>query len=169
MDVEVGLLAPAPFFFVVFFFADVEVFDGFGRLVLDGEELLDIGSHTRGVGPADSAGHPFVVLDPVLSCAVRGLPECDACRAGRTNRCDHITSGHLAPGMQTGYCADTGGGWAQRMVAHEHQLRPVPDDLPDERAVLVEPLACAIHSVPGPLARHSCSPQWSQRSGMGSW
>ncbi|MFW6695004.1 zinc-dependent alcohol dehydrogenase [Streptomyces sp. MAR4 CNX-425] len=88
-----------------------------------------------------------VVLDPVLSCAVRGLPECDACRAGHTNRCDHITSGHLAPGMQTGYCADTGGGWAQRMVAHEHQLRPVPDDLPDERAVLIEPLACAIHSV----------------------
>jgi threonine dehydrogenase-like Zn-dependent dehydrogenase len=88
-----------------------------------------------------------VVLDSVLSCRVRGLPECDSCLAGETNRCDHVTSGHLAPGLQTGYCADTGGGWSKRMVAHEAQLHPVPDELTDERAVLVEPLACAIHSV----------------------
>lgn len=88
-----------------------------------------------------------VVLDSVLSCAVRGLPECDSCLAGHTNRCDHVTSGHLAPGLQTGFCEDTGGGWSQRMVAHEAQLLPVPDELTDERAVLVEPLACAIHSV----------------------
>jgi threonine dehydrogenase-like Zn-dependent dehydrogenase len=33
------------------------------------------------------------------------------------------------------------------MVAHASQLHPVPDGLADERAVLVEPLACAIHSV----------------------
>ena len=65
MDVEVGLLAPEPFFFfVVFFFADVEAFDGFGRLVLDGEALLDIGSHTRGVEPADSAGHVSIRTSP---------------------------------------------------------------------------------------------------------
>ena len=33
------------------------------------------------------------------------------------------------------------------LVAHASQLHRVPDDLDDERAVLVEPLACAIHSV----------------------
>ncbi len=29
---------------------------------------------------------------------------------------------------------------------HRSQLHPVPADLPDERAVLVEPLACAVHT-----------------------
>ena len=32
-------------------------------------------------------------------------------------------------------------------VAHRSQLHPVPDGLSDRRAVLVEPLACAVHSV----------------------
>jgi threonine dehydrogenase-like Zn-dependent dehydrogenase len=49
-------------------------------------------------------------------------------------------------GLQTGYCADTGGGWSRMMVAHRSQLKPVPDDLPDHKAVLVEPLSCAIHT-----------------------
>lgn len=33
------------------------------------------------------------------------------------------------------------------LVAHHSQLHPVPDGLDDARAVLVEPLACAIHTV----------------------
>ncbi len=49
--------------------------------------------------------------------------------------------------MQTGFCADTGGGWSRMLVAHQSQLHQVPADLDDRRAVLVEPLACAIHSV----------------------
>jgi threonine dehydrogenase-like Zn-dependent dehydrogenase len=87
-----------------------------------------------------------VVLDPVLSCAARGLPPCDSCAAGTTERCDRITVGHVAPGLQTGYCADTGGGWSGMLVAHRSQLYPAPDRVTDERAVLVEPLACAIHA-----------------------
>ncbi|HEX9122619.1 MAG TPA: zinc-binding dehydrogenase, partial [Actinomycetota bacterium] len=31
-------------------------------------------------------------------------------------------------------------------VAHRSQLFAVPDDIPDKRAVLIEPLACAIHA-----------------------
>src|SRR5204862_3418154 len=50
-------------------------------------------------------------------------------------------------GLQTGYCADTGGGWGKMLVAHRSQLHPVPDRMSDARAVLVEPLACAIHAV----------------------
>ncbi|MFA9432310.1 zinc-binding dehydrogenase [Egicoccus sp. AB-alg2] len=87
-----------------------------------------------------------VVLDPLLSCDPRGLPPCDACAAGTTSRCKHVTVGHLAPGLQTGYCADVGGGWSQQLVAHRSQLHAVPDALPDARAVLIEPLACAIHA-----------------------
>ncbi len=96
----------------------------------------------------DAPGVPAgsrVVLDPILSCEARGLTPCAACEAGARNRCDRITVGHLSPGLQTGYCADTGGGWSGELVAHVSQLHAVPDDLPDERAVLVEPLACAVH------------------------
>lgn len=88
-----------------------------------------------------------VVLDPVLSCAAREVPECSWCAAGQHSRCNHITTGRVSAGLQTGYCADTGGGWSRMLVAHANQLHRVPDELDDERAVLVEPLACAIHSV----------------------
>jgi threonine dehydrogenase-like Zn-dependent dehydrogenase len=60
----------------------------------------------------------------------------------------------LAAGLQSGYCSDTGGGWAGEMVAHQSQLHEVPGSLDDRDAVMVEPLACALHAVlrnePGP-------------------
>src|SRR6202011_4009518 len=43
-------------------------------------------------------------------------------------------------------CASTGGGWGEVLVAHESQLHAVPDALPDEAAVLIEPFACCIHA-----------------------
>lgn len=88
-----------------------------------------------------------VVLDPVLSCAPRGTKQCRWCAAGQESRCDHVTTGRIAAGLQTGFCTDTGGGWSRQFVAHESQLHMAPDELSDERAVLVEPLACAMHSV----------------------
>ena len=97
----------------------------------------------------DAPGMPVgtrVVLDPVLACEARGLEPCDACRAGQRNRCDRVTVGHVSPGLQTGFCADTGGGWGGQLVAHHSQLHALPDSLPDEKAVLVEPLACAVHA-----------------------
>ena len=87
-----------------------------------------------------------VVLDSVLACAARGIEPCPSCQAGTPNRCDRVTVGHVSPGLQTGYCADTGGGWGGVMVAHRSQLHAVPDELSDERAVLVEPLACAVRT-----------------------
>jgi threonine dehydrogenase-like Zn-dependent dehydrogenase len=88
-----------------------------------------------------------VVMDPVLSCAARGTTQCRWCAAGQESRCDHVTTGRISAGLQTGFCCDTGGGWSREFVAHGAQLHRVPDELTDDRAVLVEPLACAIHSV----------------------
>jgi threonine dehydrogenase-like Zn-dependent dehydrogenase len=86
-----------------------------------------------------------VVLQPVLGCAARGIePACEGCAGGQVGRCRNITFGHLEPGLQTGYCADTGGGWSTALVAHETQLHRVPDDMSDEAAVMVEPAACAV-------------------------
>jgi threonine dehydrogenase-like Zn-dependent dehydrogenase len=87
-----------------------------------------------------------VVLDPVLNCFARGLVPCAACASGHLGRCDHVTEGHVSAGLQTGYCKDTGGGWSRLLVAHRSQLHEVPDAVDDEPAVLVEPLACAVHA-----------------------
>jgi threonine dehydrogenase-like Zn-dependent dehydrogenase len=86
------------------------------------------------------------VLEPVLRCAARGIdPVCPACATGQTNRCQNIAFGHLQPGLQTGFCESTGGGWGLALVAHPTQLHPVPDAMSDQAAVMVEPAACAIH------------------------
>jgi threonine dehydrogenase-like Zn-dependent dehydrogenase len=87
-----------------------------------------------------------VVVDPVLACAARGVEPCEACAQGATNRCSRITVGDVSPGLQTGFCHDTGGGWSEQLVAHRSQLHPVPEGLSDEQALLAEPVACAIHT-----------------------
>jgi threonine dehydrogenase-like Zn-dependent dehydrogenase len=88
-----------------------------------------------------------VVLMATLPCAARGVdPRCEMCAGGRPNLCERQAFGHLAPGLQTGFCEDTGGGWSTALVAHESQLFDVPDDLADEEAVLIEPVACAVHA-----------------------
>ncbi|CAN5193799.1 zinc-binding dehydrogenase [soil metagenome] len=86
-----------------------------------------------------------VVVEPVLGCAARGIqPLCAGCSRGDLGRCRNIAFGHLQPGLQTGYCTDTGGGWSLALAAHATQLHTVPDTMADEAAVMVEPAACAI-------------------------
>ena len=96
-----------------------------------------------------------VVLQPVLGCAARGIdPPCPACQAGNVGNCGNLAFGHIRPGLQTGFCADTGGGWSTSgFVAHTSQLHAVPEDLTDTDAVTIEPVACAVHAVLGtPIA-----------------
>ena len=99
------------------------------------------------VGTLDDTG-ARVVIEPVLGCVARGIvPLCPACAEGRTGGCERVAFGHLAPGLQIGFCTDTGGGWsAGGLVAHEAQLHAVPDELSDDDAVMVEPTACAVHA-----------------------
>ncbi len=91
-------------------------------------------------------GTDRVVLEPVLGCVARHIsPTCAACARGDLGNCERIAFGDLEPGLQSGFCCDTGGGWSTAMVAHASQLHPVPDDMSDEAAVMVEPTACAVH------------------------
>jgi threonine dehydrogenase-like Zn-dependent dehydrogenase len=95
----------------------------------------------------DLAAGTRVVLGSVLACAARGEdPPCPNCAAGDVGRCDRVTVGHLKPGLQTGYCTQTGGGWGRMLVAHRSQLHPIPGGMSDQTAVLLEPFACAIHA-----------------------
>ncbi len=87
-----------------------------------------------------------VVLHPALGCAARGIePACAACREGRDALCRNVLRGDVSKGIQIGYCRDTGGGFSESLVAHESQVYVVPSEIEDRAAVLVEPLACALH------------------------
>jgi threonine dehydrogenase-like Zn-dependent dehydrogenase len=117
-----------------------------------------VGTVAEGARAADGtplAAGTRVVLQPVLGCAARGIePPCPACQAGHVGNCGRVAFGHIRPGLQTGFCADTGGGWSNAgLVAHASQLYAVPDGLSDADAVTVEPVACAVHAVLGaPIA-----------------
>jgi threonine dehydrogenase-like Zn-dependent dehydrogenase len=89
------------------------------------------------------------VIEPVLGCAPRHIrPPCPYCAGGHTGLCGNVAFGDVAPGLQTGYCSDTGGGWSTAgLVAHHSQVHRVPDSFSDEDAVMVEPTACAVHAV----------------------
>lgn len=89
-----------------------------------------------------------VVLNPWLSCAVRGIdPLCPACEAGDWSLCQRFHDGSLAPGIHTGNSADATGGFAEMLPAHRQMLIPVPDDVPDEVAVLADPFSVSLHAV----------------------
>ena len=88
-----------------------------------------------------------VVIEPALGCKVRAIqPPCPRCAEGRPGLCYNVTEGPIEVGLQTGYCADTGGGWGEVLVAHPSQLHTVPEALSDEAAVLIEPFACCVHA-----------------------
>lgn len=108
------------------------------------EVVADLIDPDQGVTEAD--GNHRVVVEPVLGCVTRNItPVCAACAAGDLGGCVNIAFGALEPGLQSGFCCDTGGGWSTAMVAHRSQLHAVPATMSDEAAVIVEPTACAIH------------------------
>jgi L-iditol 2-dehydrogenase len=106
--------------------------------------IVEAGPGVEGIGPGDR-----VVVDPVISCVVRGLEPCPQCRGGHAATCLRMADGPISPGFLVGYCRDLPGGWGDGMLAHASQLYPGPDGLSDEVAVLVEPLSVALHAVLG--------------------
>lgn len=88
-----------------------------------------------------------VVLDAVLGHAARGAtPPSPGAAPADGHDYSHLVTGPLEPGIQTGTCAEVGGGFAERLVAHASQLHDVPADLDDTDAVLIEPVAGAVHA-----------------------
>jgi threonine dehydrogenase-like Zn-dependent dehydrogenase len=101
------------------------------------------------VGELDDGSR--VIIEPVLGHAARGhVPPFPDAAPGDGDDYAHLATpsrdGMLEPGIQTGFCCSTGGGWAPWFWAHESQLHRVGDGVPDERAVLIEPLAGGIHA-----------------------
>jgi threonine dehydrogenase-like Zn-dependent dehydrogenase len=89
-----------------------------------------------------------VVLNPWLTCGPRGIdPPCPACVAGDLSLCWSFTKGSISPGVHIGVTTDVPGAWAELMTAQDSMLIPVPDDVPDELAVLADPFAVSMHAV----------------------
>ncbi len=106
-------------------------------------EILETGSGSGAFSHGDR-----VVIEPGLCCPVRGiLPPCPPCREGDFGLCEMVMHGDISPGIQTGYCRDTGGGWSSSLVAHPFQVHRVPGRISDEEAVLIEPFSCCLHAV----------------------
>ncbi|MGD2071172.1 MAG: alcohol dehydrogenase catalytic domain-containing protein [Gemmatimonadota bacterium] len=114
------------------------------------------------VGPGVEAVEPGqrVVVDPMVSCGVRGRSSpdwCPSCAAGRHCTCEaageqgplEVGGRPVAAGLTMGFHRSLPGGWGEQMLAHETQLFTVPDELGDHTAALVEPLAVGAHAALG--------------------
>jgi threonine dehydrogenase-like Zn-dependent dehydrogenase len=89
-----------------------------------------------------------VVLNPWLSCGPRGIdPPCAACRLGRYPWCRNFRAGGLPVSIHIGNCAAAAGAHAERFAAHASQLFAIPDDVPDDAAVLADPVSVSLRTI----------------------
>nr|NIS79781.1 alcohol dehydrogenase catalytic domain-containing protein [Anaerolineales bacterium] len=75
-----------------------------------------------------------------LNCHTQEIaPPCPYCAQGQTRLCENASLGRVFDGV--------GGGWGDGYTAHETEVWPVPDDINDDQASLIEPMAVALHGV----------------------
>lgn len=117
--------------------------------------VLEVGEAVEGLGEGD-----LVVVDPMISCKVRGFDGdnlCPSCAMGRPSTCARAAAPggprfegrSMAPGLSIGFHRDLFGGWSEEMVAHQSQLHQVDLMYSPLQAVLIEPLSVAVHAVLG--------------------
>ncbi len=125
--------------------SDLSLIEGHASLYFDDLVSFPFVPGHEVVGELDDGAR--VVLEPVLGHAAHGFepPFADAA-PGDGDDYGHLTAGPIGAGIQTGFCCATGGGWAPELVAHDSQIHRIDAAMPDERAVLVEPLAGGIHA-----------------------
>ena len=105
--------------------------------------VTEIGSEVTNVNVGDR-----VVLDPILSCKIRGItPICRNCEKGDAIRCENFDRGNISPAFDTGWCRDTGGAFSRYYLAHKNQVYKVHENITDYNAVLAEPFTIGIHAV----------------------
>ncbi len=73
-----------------------------------------------------------VVVQPNSYCG-----ECEFCQAGKTNICPEKKSLGI----------NEHGGFSEEFIIASTYVIPVPEELPDERAILIEPLAVIVHAL----------------------
>lgn len=102
-------------------------------------DVVEVGPAVRGLKVGDR-----VAMDSRASmgptCLSQGIePPCRYCAAGNPVRCENVYAGKGPWGA--------GGGWGDGYTAHASEVYPVPDDLTDEQAAMLEPLSIGVHTV----------------------
>lgn len=73
-------------------------------------------------------------------------PPCRHCTVGNYKLCENASAGVGPRGV--------GGGWGDGFTAHETEIYPVPDDLTEDQAMMIEPISTGLRAVmrrtPGP-------------------
>jgi L-iditol 2-dehydrogenase len=96
-----------------------------------GEEVIGVVEALGSDSSSISIGQR-VYIYPGTSCG-----KCKSCLSGAGNLCDEMKI--------MGFHRD--GGFAQYLSAPIQSLTPIPDDLPDEEAILTEPLSCCLNAL----------------------
>jgi len=132
---------------------DLSLVTGQDSLALEPEATYPFIPGHEIVGTVDSPGTARleagqrVVVWPVLGCDPRELARCPQCTDGWDGLCEARDGGWPDRGLAVGFNRDTGGGWAEAFQAHESQLWPIPADVSDEDAVLLDPAAASLAAV----------------------
>ncbi|MFQ5874838.1 MAG: zinc-binding dehydrogenase [Dehalococcoidia bacterium] len=105
--------------------------------------VAEVGRNVADLVPGDR-----VAIDPLLPCKTRDVvPPCPSCQEGRYSCCQNFAGGSLPPGFMVGANPTTGGGWTQFLVAHKTQCFKIPEGIPFNEAVLIEPFSVSLHAL----------------------
>ena len=94
-----------------------------------------------GAAVTDLAHGDRVTLQRYLPCcSIKEIePACPQCEQGNYTLCENFSEGALPENL--------GAGFGDHFLAHRSQLVKVPDGIPDDKAVLIEPASVSLHSV----------------------
>lgn len=101
-------------------------------------EVVEVGSGVTSARPGQRVVMESRFTGP--TCFSQEIePPCRFCAAGDTRLCENASLLRGPSGV--------GGGWGDGYTAHESEVRVVPEDLSDDQASLIEPMAVALHGV----------------------
>lgn len=97
--------------------------------------VVKTGENVKGFTEGDR-----VVINPNLGCG-----ECRFCKTGRPNLCDNLKTRNIK----------SNGGLSEYTAVDYRMAYRLPDSVPDEKAVFIEPVSCAIHIIQSARIRSS--------------
>jgi len=121
----------------------------FGRVTKTGNEVTSLSIGDR------------VLVNPISQCSAFGFQPCPACKQGDIQHCytmvgvgdgSELEEEYNSRGGFGGLC---GGGYSEHATFFEQQCIKIPDSIPDEIAVLIEPFTVGIHAVAKNLPKES--------------